>query len=146
MNVRVFPNLPNGVHSKRDTPLSSGLYQLAYGYDCTGLTRVRSAPTMPLGEGTNFVWDACNDAGVQVFPGWYTVRVSASNALGQVIGAKAYVAVEELGWKRNSEVAAAKPRRATHAWRGDWVVWTDARRTVANSGAQRCDPTVRRSR
>lgn len=140
--VRVFPNLPNGVHSEEGYAAFFWTNQLAYGYDCTGLTRVRSAPTMPLGEGTNFVWDGCNDAGVQVFPGWYTVRVSASNALGQVIWAKAYVAVEELGGS-DSEVAAASRGVQRMHGRGDWVVWTDRSgeqwqiwaRNVATNGA-----------
>jgi beta propeller repeat protein len=140
--VRIFPNLPNGEHTEEGYAAYHWTNRLAYGYDCTGLSCVRTAPAMPLDAGTNFVWDGRNDAGVLVFPGWYTVRVSASNALGQVIWAKAYVAVEELGGS-DSEVAAASRGVQRMHGRGDWVVWTDRSgeqwqiwaRNIATNGA-----------
>lgn len=140
--VRVFPNLANGVHTNEGYVAFHWTNSLMYGYDCTGLARVRhTAPQALTDSGLDLLWDARSDAGIQVLPGWYTVRVSASNALGQVIWRKTYINVEEIGGSDREVAAASRGVQRMHG-RGDWVVWTDRSgdqwqiwaRDVANGG------------
>jgi beta propeller repeat protein len=122
--VRIFPNLPDGIHTNGGFAAYRWMNQVQYGYGCDGLTRVRRADPVPLGEGVHFTWNGLSDAGASVYPGWYTVRVTASNALGQVIWAKTYVEVEEIGAGDNEIAAADRGVQRMHGC-GDWVVWTD---------------------
>ncbi|MDA3926313.1 MAG: hypothetical protein PF904_16595 [Kiritimatiellae bacterium] len=122
--VWIFPNLADGVHTNAGYAAYCWTNDVTYGYDCSELASVRSTDSLPLASVNHFVWDGRSDTGASVLPGWYTVRVSASNALGQVIWAKSYVQVEEIG-AGNLEVAAASRGVQHMHGRGEWVVWTD---------------------
>lgn len=123
--VRLWPNLPNGIHTNAGYNAYVWTNAARYGYaPAAGAARVRLLPLGRLDGATNVVWDGTSDQGAQVTPGWYTVRVSVSNALGQLVWAKTRVQVEEVG-ASDREVAPAEAGAHRMQGRGAYVVWTD---------------------
>jgi len=122
--VRLFPNLPNGVHTNEGFNAYRWLNDLSYGYGVSAASCVRSFAFEHVAADTEVSWDGKNSEGVQVTPGWYTVRVSVSNALGQLVWAKTRVHVEEIG-ASDREVAPSDSGVQRMQGRGSYVVWTD---------------------
>ena len=122
--VRLFPNLPNGVHTEEGYNAYSWTNSMRYGYAPPAADCVRLYALGNVNNGTNLTWDGKNDLGTQVTPGWYTVRVSISNALGQLVWAKTRVQVEAIG-ASDREVAPAESGVQRMQGRGSYVVWTD---------------------
>ncbi len=123
--LRVFPNLPNGVHTNDGYVSYQWNNDLHYGYDCSTTNPVRSTePDVLADVGSDFTWDGKNNDDIQVYPGWYTIRATARNALNQMIWSKTYVQVEELGGE-DSEVASSGSGVQRMHGKGDWVVWVD---------------------
>lgn len=127
--VRLFPNLANNIHTDEGYNAYLCTTSPLYGYAAPSADRVRLYPLGNLNSGTNLTWDGRNDQGSQVVPGWYTIRVSVSNALGQAMWSKTRALVEEIGASLR-EVAAAEAGVQQMQGRGTFVVWTD------RSGAQ----------
>jgi beta propeller repeat protein len=122
--VRLFPNLPDGVHTNAGYNAYAWTNSVRYGYDAPAAGRVRLYALGSVNSGTNVTWDGKNDQGTQVVPGWYTVRVSVSNALGQLVWSKTRVRVEEVG-ASDREVAPAESGVQRMQGRGAYAVWTD---------------------
>jgi beta propeller repeat protein len=122
--IRLFPNLPNGVHTETGFNAYTWVNNSRWGYEAPGSERVRRFALSNLSSGTNVTWDGKNDQGTQVTPGWYTVRVSVSNALGQLSWAKTRIRVEEVG-ASDREVAPAESGVQRLQGRGAYAVWTD---------------------
>jgi beta propeller repeat protein len=127
--VRIFPNLPDGLHTNAGYAAFQWTNAPLYGYACASAAPIRAMPAAALESATNFTWDGRDAAGVQALPGWYTARLSVSNALGQLLWKKAYIQIEEIGAEEREIAAADRGAQRLHG-RGDWVVWTD------RSGAQ----------
>lgn len=99
------------------------LYAPNYGFDFTGLPIVRTAE-FPAAQGTtvNFAWNGLNGSGVAVAPGWYIVRVLATDSLGKVFSTAQLVKIEDLLGTRTLLVDGAQGPRRPHARHG-FLVW-----------------------
>ena len=99
------------------------LYDPNYGFDFTGLPIVRTVEfANAQGTTINFAWDGRNTAGVSVAPGWYIVRVLATDSLGKVFSDAQLVRIEDLLGTRTLLVDATQGPRRPHAKHG-FLVW-----------------------
>lgn len=103
----------------------SWLVDPMYGYDCSALARVRSVTfSNCAGRVVDFAWDGRNDRGAPAVPGWYTVRLTLVNSLGQTNFATRLVEVGQL-YPPTSVVAAATRGADRPFSRGRYTVWED---------------------
>lgn len=96
-----------------------------YGYDLSALTQVRSVAWTNIGSGpVAFNWDGRNDAGVIQPPGWYTVRVTLTDALGET---NFVVGLAQIGAFSGTNLVLADVNRGPKnpQARGRWAVWED---------------------
>jgi beta propeller repeat protein len=95
-----------------------------YGFDLSSLTSVRSVPLTNVSGTTLFNWDGRNSAGTLQPPGWYTVRVTLADALGNTNFTTELVQISQLSG--TSQVLADYNRGPQNPYaRGHWAVWQD---------------------
>ncbi|MFW5834667.1 MAG: hypothetical protein ACOCYE_11270, partial [Pseudomonadota bacterium] len=95
----------------------------AYGSDLSPLPQVYGE-VHPAVQGTtlDLSWDGRDDEGVARTPGWYTVRLTLADALGQASSQTRLVRIEDLAGDENL-LAAAETGPAEVDGRGAWAVW-----------------------
>jgi beta propeller repeat protein len=96
-----------------------------YGYDMSSLAAVRSLAYTNIGAGTvTFNWDGTSDGGVLEPAGWYTARITLSDALGDTNFA---VVLAQVGVLSGGTAVLADFTRGPQnpSARGRWAVWQD---------------------
>jgi beta propeller repeat protein len=96
-----------------------------YGYDISSLPAVRSVAYTNLGGGTvAFNWDGTSGGGVIEPAGWYTARITISDALGNTNFA---VVLVQIGGLSGSSTVLAGFNRGpqSSSARGRWAMWQD---------------------
>jgi len=115
-----------GVYQLTNNPTTvSWVINPLYGFDMSSLPAVRSVTfTNVAGLTTTYNWDGRNGAGVIEPPGWYTVRISLSDGLGNT---NFSVVLAQIGaFSGSNQVVADFPRGPQNPYaRGRWVVWQD---------------------
>jgi len=100
-------------------------YDPAYGSVLTPLPLVFSQ-ALPNVQGTtiSFVWDGRNSSGILQLPGWYTVRIRLTDALGNFTFVNKLVRIDELV---TTPVALTTPDAGAEKSdaRGSWLVWQE---------------------
>ena len=138
--VRIFPNLPNGEHTEEGYAAYHWTNRLAYGYDCTGLSCVRTRNAARCWHDSSGTDATMPGAGL---PGWYGAG-QRQQCAGQVIWAKA---CRRRGTGRKRQRGRRRqPRRATHARTRRLGVWTDRSGEQWQIWRATLRPTARRSR
>ena len=103
----------------------SWLYDPAYGSDFSSLTQVLSRTfTGVQGTTISFVWDGKDASGVLQLPGWYTVRVKLTDALGNFTFINQLVRIDELVTTPTAMTALSDGAEKPDA-RGAWLVWQE---------------------
>ena len=134
----VLSNLPSGTQTIAVLGGTNGVDQATnnattvswsinpvYGYDLSTLTRVRSVVFSNINSGPiNFNWNGQNDAGVIQPPGWYTVRLTITDPLGNTNFAFGLVPIGGLSGA-NVVLAGANRGPQSPSARGRWAVWQD---------------------
>ena len=101
------------------------LYDPAYGSDMSALPNVLTRSfTAVQGTTVSFVWDGRNTAGVLQLPGWYTVRVRLTDALGNFTFVNQLVRIDELVTTPTATTALGDGAEKPDA-RGSWLVWQE---------------------
>ncbi len=96
-----------------------------YGYDLSALPQVRTQVyTNLLGAPVTFNWDGTSDSGVIEPSGWYTARITLSDALGGTNFAIVLVQVGSLGGS-NAVIADFNRGPQNPYARDRWAVWQD---------------------
>ncbi len=133
----ILTNLPAGTQQVAILGDIGGVYQATnnpttvawtvnplYGYDLSALANVLSVPLTNVSGTVTYNWNGLNSAGVSQSPGWYTVRITLSDALGDTNFA---VGLAQLGsWAGANTVLADFTRGPQNPRaRGHWAVWQD---------------------
>lgn len=96
-----------------------------YGSDFSALPQVRSVTITNVSASLqNFVWDGADDDGNLQLPGWYLVRLTLRDQLGNFSFATRLVNISEMSGANNILAAANHGAKNPHA-RGKWAVWQD---------------------
>ena len=95
-----------------------------YGTDLTGLELVRTH-SVPDVNGTliEWQWDGLDDNGVSQPAGWYTIRLTLTDGLGQDVRSVKIVQIQNVMGNLAS-LGAGAPQEGLEAG-GDWLVWQD---------------------
>ncbi len=101
------------------------LYDPTYGSDFTSLPQVLARSFNDV-QGTtfSFVWDGRNAGGVLQLPGWYTVRIRLTDALGNLGFVNRLVRIDQLVTTPIPLTAQADGAEKPDA-RGSWLVWQE---------------------
>jgi beta propeller repeat protein len=103
------------------------LIDRSYGFDLPEEARVYQTSLGEISGTVEFAWDGRDDSGAVVTPGWYTVRVSVTDALGRTSYAVQWVQVGDmLADGRLLSDTGNAPQKEAHAV-GSWAVWQDQR-------------------
>jgi beta propeller repeat protein len=115
-----------GVYQLTNIPtVSSWTINPVYGYDMTALTNVLTTTFTNIGGGpVTYNWNGLNSVGVVEPPGWYSVRITLTDGLGDTNFTVALVDVGTLSGS-NSVVAGSSRGPANPRARGRWAVWQD---------------------
>ena len=144
-----FPLVPAGTHAisliarrggvwQEETAASvrSWLYDPAYGSDMTSLPLVYSHTfTGVQGTTVSFAWDGRDQGGVLQTPGWYTVCIRLTDALGNAAFVNQLVRIEDLA-ATTTPVAEAGTGPERPDARGGWLVWQERGSGTPNIRAQ----------
>ena len=116
----------NGVDQATNVPTTvAWTVNPIYGYDQSALPPVRSLAFTNIGGGAiNVSWNGQNDAGVLQPQGWYTVRLTLTDPLGNTNFAVALVQIGSLSGT-NLVLAGANRGPQNPFARGRWAVWQD---------------------
>jgi len=153
----VLTNLAPGAHSVSVLGEASGLFQSTntptsvawtinplYGYDLSALTNVVTTSYGNIGAApVTYDWNGMSARGVVQPPGWYTVRVTLADSLGNT---NFLVGLAQVGALSGTNAVVAAPNRGAvnPRARGRWAVWQDqsdgnleiyARDVTAGNGA-----------
>jgi beta propeller repeat protein len=126
-----------GVWQDEDEPTTwTWLFDPNYGSDMSSLAHVRGQ-TFEDVEGTtvSFVWNGRNSSGVLQLPGWYTIRVRLTDALGNTTFVNQLVHIDELVSTVSPLTDLAAGAEKPDA-RGAWVVWQQRDSGTPNIAAQ----------
>jgi beta propeller repeat protein len=96
-----------------------------YGYDMSSLTDVLSVNFTNIGGGAvSYNWNGKSSAGVIEPAGWYTVRITVSDALGNT---NFFFGLAQIGTlSGNTNILANSGRNPMNPFaRGRWAVWQD---------------------
>lgn len=133
----VLTNLPAGTQQVAILGDINGTYQLTnnpttvawtvnpiYGYDLSALSNVLSVAYTNVNGPVAYNWNGLSGAGVSQPPGWYTVRITLIDALGDT---NFTVGLAQLGsWSGSTSVLADFTRGPQNPRaRGRWAVWQD---------------------
>lgn len=115
-----------GVFQSTNSPTTVGwTVNPLYGYDESSLTNVLTLAYTNIGSApVTFDWNGLSGSGVVQPPGWYTVRVTLTDLLGDT---NLFVGLAQVGALSgsNSVVAASSRGPAHPRARGRWAVWQD---------------------
>lgn len=115
-----------GVYQPTNVPTTvAWTYDPLYGYYQGPWNSLRSAAFTNIGTNSvTFTWDGRSDAGIIQAPGWYTVRVTLTDALG---GTNYSVGLAQIGVLAgtNQIIADANRGPSNPYARGRWAVWQD---------------------
>ena len=100
----------------------------SYGLQLPLERQVRHESLGQVGSGpVTFSWDGQDDAGLTVSPGWYTIKLTVSDALGRSTSAIRFVRIGDLladgSLLPDAGTAAQEEAHAA----GRWIVWQDQR-------------------
>lgn len=96
-----------------------------YGYNPVSLSNVFSASFTNIGSGpVNFSWNGMSGAGVPQPPGWYTVRITLTDSLGDTNYATGLAQIGALTGASNVLAGFNRGPLNPQA-RGRWAVWQD---------------------
>jgi len=130
-----------GVYQPTNNPTTLGwTYNSLYGYSQGPVSPVRSIGYTNVSTNlVTFAWDGESDGGVVEPPGWYTIRVTLTDALGET---NFTVALAQMGAVAgsNSVLVGASRGPANPYARGRWAVWQD--QSMGNSGVYAADLTT----
>jgi beta propeller repeat protein len=116
----------NGVDQATNVPTSvAWTVNPLYGYDLSALTNVTTVVFTNIGTGTvNYSWNGANAAGIAKPPGWYTVRITLADQLGNT---NFVVGLVQIGALSGTNLVLANFNRGPQGpqGRGRWVVWQD---------------------
>jgi beta propeller repeat protein len=116
----------NGVFQDTNNPTIVGWnFDPLFGYSQPSLSLVRSTTISNIGTSTQtFNWDGRDNSGVALAPGWYTARITLTDALGMTNFASRLV---QIGSLSGTPVAVADTTRGPKNpyARGRWAVWQD---------------------
>jgi len=95
-----------------------------YGYDFSSLPAVRSVALTNVSGPVAYNWDGRDAGGTLQPPGWYTVRVTLTDPLGETNFATELVQISQLSGAAQVLVNANRGPANPYA-RGHWAVWQD---------------------
>ena len=96
-----------------------------YGYDLSALAHVRGIAYSNIAGGPlTFNWDGRSDAGVVQPPGWYTVRITLTDPLGNTNFVTRLAQISALSGANLTLADITRGPKNPHA-RGRWAVWED---------------------
>jgi len=116
----------NGVDQPTNQPTSvAWTINPLYGYDLGSVPQILDVGFTNIGSSAiQYNWNGQNAAGVPQSPGWYTVRVTLSDALGHTNFATALVNIGS--WSGTNQILADFNRGPQNPFaRGHWAVWQD---------------------
>ncbi len=115
-----------GVSQSTNTPTEVGwTINPLYGYDQSALADVLTVGYTNIGAGAvTFNWNGLGSGGVVEPPGWYTVRITLTDALGDT---NFMVGLAQVGTMSGSNNVVANSTRGpiNPRARGRWAVWQD---------------------
>jgi beta propeller repeat protein len=115
-----------GVFQPANSPTTLGwTVNPLYGYDESSLSNVLTVAYTNIGSTpVTFDWNGLSAGGAVEPPGWYTVRVTLTDSLGDT---NFFVGLAQVGALSGSNSVVAAPNRgpANPRARGRWVVWQD---------------------
>lgn len=115
-----------GIFQSTNSPTTVGwTVNPVYGYDQSALTNVLSSPFTNVGSAPmTFNWNGLNGRGVVQPPGWYSVRVTLNDSLGNT---NFFVGLAQVGALAGSNNVLAGSNRgpASPRARGRWALWQD---------------------
>jgi beta propeller repeat protein len=112
------------------------LYDPTYGSNFESLPLVYSK-TYPGAQGStvSFAWDGRNSAGVPQLPGWYTVRIRLTDAVGNSTFVTKLVRIDDFVATTTAITAIGVGAERPDA-RGAWLVWQDRSNGTPNIRAR----------
>ncbi len=114
----------DGVWESTDDPVRyTWTYDPLYGSDLSDLMLVRTEAMGDVGgQAVSFDWDGRNDEGTLLPAGWYTVKVTLSDGVGNERFATRLVRVGNLTAEATTLAGSGEAGRRPAA-RGDWALW-----------------------
>lgn len=115
----------NGVDQPTNNPTTvAWTIDPTYGWDQSALMPVRSMSFTNINGSVAFNWNGQNDNGVIQPPGWYTVRLTLTDPLGNT---NFMVGLAQIGELSGTNLVLAGFNRGPQnpAARGRWAVWQD---------------------
>jgi beta propeller repeat protein len=115
-----------GVFQPTNNPtLASWMVNPLYGYDFSALSDVLTVDYTNIGSApVTFNWNGLGNGGVVEPPGWYTVRITLTDALGDT---NFFVGLAQIGTMSGANAVLADFNRGpiNPRARGRWAVWQD---------------------
>ncbi|ACL03174.1 hypothetical protein Dalk_1474 [Desulfatibacillum aliphaticivorans] len=117
----------------KDSPTSfTWLVDYMYGHDFSDLTLMRTMQAQQVGQDLDVTWNGRDDAGNLVPAGWYTIRLTLTDSLGNVDYASRIVEIREMAGTAVSGGAQSSNPDA----KGRFAVWQSQETGTWNIMAQ----------
>ena len=111
-----------------------------YGFELPASQLVRTIDLGSIPSGmAQFTWDGLDDGAVVVSPGWYSVRMTATDGLGRKSSAIKLVNIGDLLADGSAVAEAGNANQKEPHATGPWAVWQDQRDGTWDIYARRLD-------